>query len=138
MSTLEISQLLGNYGEFVGSIAIVVTLIFLAVQVRHSWKAMDENSRLVRAAVFETTFAHFSLFRRHIIDSADVARIWREGCAEHELNDDDHARFEYLGEEFIYGLNTSFSQVIAAGNELLSQPYAHLRSSGSAYSIVPG
>ena len=121
MSTLEFSQLLGNYGEFVGAIAIVVTLMFLAVQVRHSWKAMEENSRLVRAAVFETTFTRFSLFRRHIIDSADVARIWREGCADHDLNEDDHTRFEHLGEEFIYGLNASFSQAIAAGNELLSR-----------------
>ena len=34
MSTLEFSQLLGNYGEFVGSIAVLVTLIILVVQVR--------------------------------------------------------------------------------------------------------
>ena len=32
MSTLEFSQLLGNYGEFVGAIAIVITLIYLVVQ----------------------------------------------------------------------------------------------------------
>ncbi len=88
MTVIELSQVLGNFGEFFGAIAVVATLIFLAVQVRHSWKAMDENSRLARAAVFETTFANLSQFRRHVIDSADVARIWREGCAGHELNDD--------------------------------------------------
>ena len=36
MSTLEYSQLLGNYGEFVGAIAIVVTLIYLAVQLKQN------------------------------------------------------------------------------------------------------
>ena len=34
MSTLDFSQLLGNYGEFVSSIAVLVTLIILVVQVR--------------------------------------------------------------------------------------------------------
>ena len=78
---------------------------------------MDENSRLVRAAVFETTFGVFHKFRCHIIDNTDVARIWREGCADQELNDDDRTRFDLLGEEFIFGLNSIFSQAVAAGNE---------------------
>ena len=30
------AQLLGNYGEFVGAIAVVATLAYLAVQVRQS------------------------------------------------------------------------------------------------------
>ena len=30
------AQLLGNYGEFIGSIAVLATLIYLTVQVRHS------------------------------------------------------------------------------------------------------
>ena len=29
------AQLLGNYGEFVGAVAVVATLIYLALQVRH-------------------------------------------------------------------------------------------------------
>ncbi len=44
MSALEFSQLLGNYGEFVGSIAIVITLIYLAIQVR-------QNTRMMRASI---------------------------------------------------------------------------------------
>jgi len=34
MTALEISELLGNYGEFIGAIAVVVTLVYLAIQVR--------------------------------------------------------------------------------------------------------
>jgi hypothetical protein len=47
MSTLEFSQLLGNYGEFVGAIAIVVTLIYLAVQLK-------QNTASVRASAYQT------------------------------------------------------------------------------------
>ena len=47
MSTLDISPLLGNSGEFVGAIAIVVTLIYLAVQIR-------QNTSAVRASSFQS------------------------------------------------------------------------------------
>ncbi len=46
MSTLEFSQLLGNYGEFIGAIAIVATLIYLAVQLR-------QNTASVRASAYQ-------------------------------------------------------------------------------------
>ena len=44
MSALEFSQLLGNYGEFVGAIAVVITLVYLATQVR-------QNTRMMRASI---------------------------------------------------------------------------------------
>ena len=70
---MEAIQILGNLGEFVGALAVVATLIYLTIQVRNSRDAMEENSRLTRAAVIGTTFDHISQFRRHIIDNADVA-----------------------------------------------------------------
>ncbi len=76
---METIQMLGSLGEFVGAFAVVATLIYLTIQVRHSRGAMEENSWLARAAVLATTFEHFSRFRCHIIDNADVARIWRKG-----------------------------------------------------------
>ena len=39
------AQLLGNYGEFVGAIAVVATLVYLAVQVRHGKEATEANTR---------------------------------------------------------------------------------------------
>jgi hypothetical protein len=44
------AQLLGNYGEFVGAIAVVATLAYLAVQVRQSKHALDR----VRSMKLET------------------------------------------------------------------------------------
>jgi len=38
------AQLLGNYGEFVGAIAVVVTLIYLAVQIRQNSAQLKINS----------------------------------------------------------------------------------------------
>ena len=38
------AQLLGNYGEFLGAIAVVVTLIYLAGQLRQNTKALRASS----------------------------------------------------------------------------------------------
>ncbi len=42
---METIQMLGSLGEFVGAIAVVATLVYLAIQVRHSKEATDANTR---------------------------------------------------------------------------------------------
>jgi hypothetical protein len=39
MTLMEISQVLGNVGEFAGAIAVVATLLYLAIQVREAGKS---------------------------------------------------------------------------------------------------
>lgn len=39
------AQLLGNYGEFVGAIAVVVTLLYLSLQIRQNTRASQAASR---------------------------------------------------------------------------------------------
>lgn len=40
MSLVELSQVLGNFGEFIGAIAVVITLVYLALQVRENTRAV--------------------------------------------------------------------------------------------------
>ncbi len=42
---METIQMLGSLGEFVGAIAVVATLVYLAIQVRHSKEAMEANTK---------------------------------------------------------------------------------------------
>ena len=44
---------LGALGEFVGAIAVVVTLIYLAVQIRQNTSAMEESKRLALAQTYQ-------------------------------------------------------------------------------------
>jgi hypothetical protein len=60
------AQLLGNFGEFVGAIAVVVTLGYLAVQVRHSREATDANTKSV---------AHSEMIARAQVRSAITDQI---------------------------------------------------------------
>ena len=60
MDFMSTTQLLGNLGEFLGAIAVFITLIYLAVQVRHgreavaaNTKSLEENRRLALAQVYQ-------------------------------------------------------------------------------------
>jgi hypothetical protein len=46
MTSLELSELLGNYGEFVGAIAVVATLVYLSIQVRANTKSTRSRALL--------------------------------------------------------------------------------------------
>ena len=45
MNHQAFAQLLGNYGEFVGAIAVVATLIYLATQIRQNNELLRSGSR---------------------------------------------------------------------------------------------
>ena len=49
MSVLEISEIFGNFGEFVGAIAVVVTLLFVGLQLR-------QNTQALRSATMQSIF----------------------------------------------------------------------------------
>lgn len=59
------AQLLGNYGEFVGSISVVATLVYLARQVR-------ESSKLSRMQLNTSGLESFARFRQMQNEHAEV------------------------------------------------------------------
>ena len=71
------AQLLGNYGEFVGAVAVVATLIYLALQIRHNTAAQETNSVWVMTQIFNQV--HTS-----VLENEDVATILAE-AGEREL-----------------------------------------------------
>ena len=80
MSFLETTQLLGNLGEFVGAIAVVVTLAYLAMQVKHSkeavtanTKSLDENRKLAIANAYQARADMAFRYALHQAASGDMA-----------------------------------------------------------------
>ena len=53
MSFLELTEMLGNLGEFLGSLAVFATLIYLAVQIRHSRELLERNERIALSQVHQ-------------------------------------------------------------------------------------
>ena len=66
MPFVELSQVLGNLGEFIGSLAVVATLIYLAVQVRYSRDLLEENRRIALGQASQTNAGYRLEMQRYI------------------------------------------------------------------------
>ena len=107
MSTLEISQLLGNYGEFVGAVAIVVTLVYLAVQVRQGNQATNAASR-------DAAVAHVLGFFEQGMDNRVIARARHKLSSGAELDDFEReqlGRYQYYNFKIFDNIHTQYKQV---------------------------
>jgi hypothetical protein len=88
MTLMEISQVLGNVGEFAGAIAVVATLLYLAIQVRDAGRS---SKFAAVQANRETRIAWTSSLR----DSPHVPAIHAKLLAGEALETEDELRLFY-------------------------------------------
>ena len=80
-------QELGSLGELVGAIATVVTLIYLALQIR-------TNTQAVRSSAAQSVHEAFAIWYRMLAADADLAKITADGLEDYSsLSDSERARF---------------------------------------------
>ena len=88
MTLMETAQLLGNFGEFVGAIAVVATLTYLAVQIRQSTRT-NQHTAFHEALRDQATA--INLLSTH----AELSVIIFKGLADFDsLPEDEQRRFE--------------------------------------------
>ena len=96
------AELLGNYGEFVGAIAVVVTLIYLVVQIRHS-------TRATRAASHHAITDSLNVGNIAQAQDAELAQIFLSGCEDRaRLTDVERQRFDMLMISYFHALDSLF------------------------------
>ena len=71
MSIIE----LGALGEFLGSIGVIATLIYLAIQIRQNTHSLDEGRKVALAGTYQSRLDTLSLISRHIADSEYLAAL---------------------------------------------------------------
>ena len=90
-------QDLGSLGELVGGIAVVVSVVYLAIQIRHNTRGLDQNSDLMRLSFENENRRDALLFRSAIVADPELTEIWRRGLAgDADLDPVDSARFHLL------------------------------------------
>ncbi|MEH6544212.1 MAG: hypothetical protein V7721_09735 [Porticoccaceae bacterium] len=98
---MNLSQL-ANIAEFVGGIAVVVTLVYLAIQIR-------QTSKTTHASAVATLLAQYDSPNAAIATNVGTARAFRlgvEGSA--ELNPDEKMQFQVLMLQFMAVLHTAY------------------------------
>ena len=90
-------QDLGSLGELIGGIAVVVSVVYLAIQIRHNTRGLDQNSDLMRMSFENANRRDAIEFRSTIVADADLAEIWRRGVAgDANFDPVESARFHLL------------------------------------------
>ena len=100
---------LGNLGDFLGGIGVVVTLIYLAFQIRDNTRGLDQNANLMKMS-FENEIRHDMIeFRLAIAADNELSEIWSRGLEGlPELSQADRARFDLLMTNVIAMMNAQF------------------------------
>jgi hypothetical protein len=102
---------LGNIGEFVAAIAVVVSLVYVAFEIRQSSHQISQNTNSVLGSVeLETTRLH-SDWLLSVAKSPELGRIWRLGISEPtRLTEDEKVQFAMLIGSAFYGIEGPFRQ----------------------------
>jgi hypothetical protein len=97
-------QAIGTIAEVVGAAAVVVSLVYLAVQIRQNTRQVEEQGRAQRFSALGVLFDNWRNFRASIISDARVASIWRRGNLDPgQLNADDRVVFDMLMVDLMWG-----------------------------------
>lgn len=104
MDHQSFAQLLGNYGEFIGAIGVVVTLGYLAIQIR-------QNTRSNRVSAELECLKMLTDWVGRISASKDVQRLWDIVADGSEpLSLEDSRQYIWLKGEFGWITQTAFIQ----------------------------
>ena len=86
---------IGAIGEVAGAVAVIATLVYLAIQIKH-------NSKIASIQASQHLLEGSSMFQLRIAENSDLRRIYAEGCASFEsLSAEDSRVFYALIGEFL-------------------------------------
>ena len=90
-------QDLGSIGEVVAAIATVATLVYLAIQIRHNTRGLDQNNELLRLSYENHVREEGTQLRALLASDPVLASIWRRGlAADPAMERIERDRFELL------------------------------------------
>ena len=93
---------LGSLGEFISGLAVVVTLIYLALQIRH-------NTRAVRSSMHQDMVGSTARIAQSVSDSPDVGRIVLKADEDYDnLTKEEFIRFEAYAERVFGNFESVF------------------------------
>lgn len=102
-------EAIGAVGETVGALAVLITLVYLAMQIR-------QNTKSVQAAAVDSANSQVSKIREVIFADANVANMYRRGNEDPaSLSQDDTIRYRLLIHNIMLALSNSITQASVSG-----------------------
>jgi hypothetical protein len=104
-------QDLGAIGEVVGGIAVVVSLVYVAYQVRQSTRQIEQNSRHLEASMYHATNDAFFRWFALLAQDAGLAALWNRALAGETLSHDETTRVNSLIAMLFTCYENNFQQI---------------------------
>ena len=99
----------GAIGEIIGALAVFLTLIYLALQIR-------QNTKAVQAAAVDASISKVTSVRQSMYESAEIAGIYIAGLANpDDLDELSRTRFRLLMHNVLMAISNIYSQTNFAG-----------------------
>ncbi len=111
---MDLTQL-ANLGEFIGGVAVLVTLVYLAAQVRQSAQAQRQANELAKAEALQKSVASYSTMRQMLVDEG-INALWFKAVHDEELAPVEEQRLFVVLQELTYSALAALSNHQAAGN----------------------
>jgi hypothetical protein len=93
---------LGNLGEFISGLAVVITLVYLALQIRH-------NTRAVRSSMHQDMIESTLRIAESVSDTEDLGRIVLHADEDYdELTELERIRFDAYAERMFSNFESVF------------------------------
>jgi hypothetical protein len=130
-------EALGAVGEIVAAFAVVLSLIYLAAQIRTNTRQVDELIRSQRQTSLNEVGTRFTNFRTLVANNRDLASVWQRGRQDYgSLDEIEKERFDLLMIEFLWGWGMIFlyRQQNTIDNEVFELTLANL----PGYVLHPG
>jgi hypothetical protein len=126
-------QTLGNLGDFVGGVAVIVSLLYLAVQIR-------QNTRMLKASALAAVTDAYISFNRLLGSDPAVARVFQVGLEDFASLAEDEKRqflnllraafagYEHVFQNFRGGLIEPevWQRIVRDGTLLLARPHIRI------------
>jgi len=93
---------IGAVGEVIGAIAVVVTLLYLSVQLR-------ENTRSVEHSIKRGVYGDAQTWVDKLIESPELTELYRAGMNGHDLSANDQLRFGMMLDQLFAHWNHAYS-----------------------------
>jgi hypothetical protein len=109
-------QDLGSIGEFIAAVATLITLAYLAIQIRQNTKQVEEGTRVARATAVSAGLQLINTNRLAIYSDQDIASIWSRGNEDpHALEPIDQLRYRLIFSNALDAQFNNYSQTKDAG-----------------------
>ncbi len=98
-------EAVGAVGEVLGASVVIITLFYLAIQIRHS----NRSNRMIAAArIAEVS----NDFMKQLVQDPDLYQLYRNGMSEYEpLQQPDRGRFDVLILQFLRSVESTWIQL---------------------------